>query len=158
MASRRPAPVAADLAGLDRLWARAQSQVPGWQTISVRLPDGAGPVTFTIDTGRGAIRPDWRSQLVLDRASGEVVRFEPYASQSRARRVRGWLRWLHTGEAGGFWGQTLAGIASAGAAFLVWTGLSLAWRRLRGWKQRRASRPVPVPEPSIGPALQGEAP
>jgi len=29
----------------------------------------------------------------------------------------------------GLLGQTLAGIASLGACFLVWTGLALSWRR-----------------------------
>ena len=142
--------------GLDRLWARAEAQVPGWQTIALRLPEGDGPVSFTIDTGRGAIRPDWRSQLTLDRRTAEVVRFEPYASQSPARRLRTWLRWVHTGEAGGVWGQTLAGVASAGGALLVWTGLALAWRRLRAWQQRPSRRPVVVVEPGIDPSLQGE--
>jgi uncharacterized iron-regulated membrane protein len=130
--------------------------VPGWQTIALRLPEGNGPANFTIDTGRGAIRPDWRSQLVLDRRTGEVVRFEPYAGQSPARRVRAWLRWLHTGEAGGVWGQTLAGLASAGAALLVWTGLALALRRLRAWQQRAPRQSVVVVETVIDASLQGE--
>jgi uncharacterized iron-regulated membrane protein len=150
---------------LDRLVARARAQVPAWQTIALRLPEGGGPVSFTIDSGRGAIRPDRRAQLLLDRRTGEVVRFEPYESQSPARRLRGWLRWLHTGEAGGVWGQTLAGIASAGAALLVWTGLALAWRRLLAWRQRTATprsaaatpTATPAAEPGIEPSLQGEA-
>jgi uncharacterized iron-regulated membrane protein len=152
------------LDGLDRLWAKAESQVPGWQTITFRLPDGGGPVSFTIDTVRGAVRPDRRSQLVLDRATGDTVRFEPYASQSPARRLRGWLRWLHTGEAGGVWGQTVAGLASAGGALLVWTGVALAWRRLLAWKERRSLQPSLSPEPSLAaqprvePSLQGEVP
>jgi uncharacterized iron-regulated membrane protein len=48
-----------------------------------------------------------------------------------------WFRFLHTGEAGGWPGQTLAGLASAGAAVLVYTGLSLALRRLFGWRARQ---------------------
>ena len=32
------------------------------------------------------------------------------------------------GEAFGFPGQTVAGLASLGACFLVWTGLPMAWR------------------------------
>jgi uncharacterized iron-regulated membrane protein len=150
---------APSLEGLDRVWPRAQSQVPGWQTIAFRLPEGDGPLSFTIDTGRGAIRPDSRSQLVLDRRTAEVVRFEPYASQSPARRVRAWLRWLHTGEALGLWGQTVAGLASAGGALLVWTGLALSWRRLRAWQPRRTARgpAVAAIRTEIEPSLQGEA-
>jgi uncharacterized iron-regulated membrane protein len=144
-------------AGLGRVLARAQTQVPGWQTIVMRLPEADGSVNVTVDTARGAVRPDHRSQLVLDRRTGEVLRFEPYSSQSPARRLRGWLRWVHTGEAGGVWGQTLAGVASAGAALLVWTGLAMAWRRVRAWQQRVERRPV-APGRQIEPSLQGESP
>jgi hypothetical protein len=35
-------------------------------------------------------------------------------------------------------GQTVAGLASLGGAFLVYTGLSLAWRRFYSWKGRRS--------------------
>ena len=64
---------------------------------------------------------------------------ETFDSFNTGRRIRSWLRFIHTGEAGGIPGQTIAGIASAGAAVLVWTGLMLAWRRFRSWRQR--SRP-----------------
>lgn len=140
------------LAGLDPLWKRAEQQVPGWQSLSVRLSGEAGdPVTFTINSGHRG-RPDLRSQLTLDRASGEVVKWEPFASQSLGRRVRAWTRWIHTGEAGGFLGQTLAGIASAAGAVLVWTGFALAWRRFFPKKRRR-----PATEPEPGAASPSEA-
>jgi len=131
---------AVTLDGLDELWAAAERQVPGWQTLSLRVPDSAdGPVSFTLSRGHRG-RPDLRAQLTLDRASREVVTWEPYASQSRGRRLRTWLRWLHTGEAGGFLGQTLAGLASAGAAVLVWTGFALAWRRFFPRGRRAGAR------------------
>jgi uncharacterized iron-regulated membrane protein len=134
-----------DLAGLDTLWGRAEQQVPDWQSISVRLPSSSSaPWTLSIDTSRtGAVRPDKRSQLTLDPRNGEVVRFEPYSSQSRGRRVRTWMRFLHTGEALGFVGQGIAGIASTGAAVLVWTGLALACRRFLAWLARRARPRIP---------------
>jgi uncharacterized iron-regulated membrane protein len=107
----------------------------------VRLPIPAqGPVTFTIDRGTGA-RPDLRAQLVLDRATADLVRWEPYASQSRGRQWRTWIRWTHTGEAGGLIGQTVAGLASAGGVVLAWTGIALSVRRFRAWLARRASAP-----------------
>lgn len=121
---------AVPLDGLDPLWAVAERQVPGWRSITLRLPTAEdAPMSFTIYRGHRA-RPDLRGQLTLDRERGEVVRWEPYSSQSRGQKLRAWSRWVHTGEAGGFLGQTVAGIASAGGALLVWTGLSLAWRRL----------------------------
>ena len=130
------------LDGLDVLWARAQGQVEGWRSIAVRLPVPAqGPVTFTIDRGSGT-RPDLRAQLVLDRTTGDIVRWEPYSSQSRGRQWRTWVRWTHTGEAGGLAGQAVAALASTGAVVLAWTGLALSWRRLRAWAGRRAPAPA----------------
>jgi uncharacterized iron-regulated membrane protein len=125
----RRSPGAVPLDGLDRAWAVAERQEPGWRTITLRLPSEAdAPVAFTIYRGQRG-RPDLRAQLTVDRHSGGIVRWEPYSSQSRGQKLRGWLRWVHTGEAGGFPGQTLAGLASACGALLAWTGLSLAWRR-----------------------------
>jgi uncharacterized iron-regulated membrane protein len=81
---------------------------------------------------------------------GAVLRFEPYAAQSRGAKVRGWLRFLHTGEAFGVIGQTVAGLASAGAVMLSWTGVSLALRRFATWRRRRAAAAVASAEPSLG--------
>ena len=138
---RRDAPPASandvSLEGLNAAWAAAEGHVPTWQTLTLRLPNAPdAPWTFAIDTATGAIRPDRRSQLTLDRKTGVVVRFEPYESQSAGRRLRGWLRFIHTGEAFGLAGQTLAGVASAGGAVLVYTGLALALRRFWAWRRR----------------------
>jgi uncharacterized iron-regulated membrane protein len=146
---------APSLDGLDALWARAEGQVPGWQSIALRLPGSAeAPVVFTIARGQRG-RPDLRAQLTLDRRSGAVVKWEPFAGQSPGRRLRSWGRFTHTGEAGGLAGQTLAGLASAGAAVLVWTGFALAWRRLFA---RRPARQVHESEAESGttPDLLGE--
>jgi uncharacterized iron-regulated membrane protein len=132
----RPREGAPGLEGLDELWARAERRVPGWTSLSVRMPGSArAPVSFTIARGdRG--RPDLRAQLTLDRWSGEVVRWEPFSSQSRGRRWRSWARWIHTGEAGGWLGQTVAAVVSAGTIALVWTGWAMAWRRFVPRKRR----------------------
>jgi uncharacterized iron-regulated membrane protein len=134
-----------ELDGLDQLWLQAERRVADWKSISLRLPASLeAPVAFTILRG-GRGRPDLRAQLTLDRASGEVVTWQPYASQSAGRKARAWMRWLHTGEAGGLIGQTLAGIASAGASVLVWTGLALAWRRFFPRKKATAERVLSSP-------------
>lgn len=82
-----------------------------------------GPLTFTIDTGAGG-RPDQRSQLTLDRRTGDVVRWEPFSTFNAGRRLRAWFRFVHTGEAGGIAGQTIAGMASTGSMVMVWRPLS----------------------------------
>ena len=117
------------------LLARAQEQVPGWVMIMLRFPPrGDGPVTASIQ-GPDAFHPFQRSQLTLNRATGEVIKWEPYADNSTGRKLRTWVRALHTGEAFGLPGQTVAGLASLGGCFLVWTGLAMAWRRFRSWRR-----------------------
>lgn len=131
------APAAGDI---EQLLARAEQQSGDWRSISLRLPTPSDPtVTFTLDGGDGG-QPQKRAQLTLDRRTGEVVRWEPFASQTPGRRLRSLLRFAHTGEVAGLFGQTVAALASAAAALLVWTGLALAWRRFRGWSARRRVR------------------
>ena len=128
---------AVDLVGLDSQLARAQQQVAGWRTITLRVPTSdKAPAVFTIDEGTGG-QPHKRGTLTLDRATGGVVKWEPFASGSPGRRLRTILRFAHTGEVLGIPGQTIAGIASAGGAMLVYTGLALALRRFLAWRRRR---------------------
>ena len=76
-------------------------------------------------------------QLWADPFTGRILREERWADLSPGRKARVWMRFLHTGEALGAGGQLVAGIASLGAAVLVWTGLALALRRLaRSWRPR----------------------
>jgi uncharacterized iron-regulated membrane protein len=126
--------------GLDAAWARAEAHVPGWRTIGLRFA-GSEPANwvFTIDTGYGG-QPQKRGTLTVDRASSAVTRWETFADQSSGRQLRSWLRFAHTGEYYGLPGQTLAGLASAGAAVLVYTGIALACRRGWAWLRRRVQR------------------
>ena len=120
---------------LDAIWARAAEQVPTWRSITARLPTRSGaPVTFTIVDARS-----WnafaRSQLTVDAATAKVSKWEPYDATSRGQKWRGWVRFGHTGELAGLPGQIVAGLACAGGAMLVWTGLSLAIRRFLNWRR-----------------------
>jgi uncharacterized iron-regulated membrane protein len=127
------------LAGLDGAWATAQGQMTGWRTATLRVPSAPDtPFSFSLDSSTGARRPNTRGQAVVDRRTGTLVRYEPYASQPRGQQVRGWLRFIHTGEAFGAAGQTVAGVASAGAVMLVWTGVSLALRRFAAYRKRHS--------------------
>ena len=125
---------AAPTASFDVLLARAQGE-RRWVMIMLRLPPrGDGPVTASIQ-GPDAFHPFQRSQLTLNRATGAVVKWEPYANNSKGRKLRTWVRALHTGEAFGFPGQTVAGLASLGGCFLVWTGVAMASGRFRSWRR-----------------------
>jgi uncharacterized iron-regulated membrane protein len=128
--------------GLDAAWARAERQVPGWRSINLRLPDArAKNAVFAIDSGTGG-QPQRKSTLTLSAATGDVVLWEPFEAQSPGRRLRSWSRFTHTGEYYGLIGQTIAGLASGGAVVLVWTGLSLAYRRFFGRSARSEARPA----------------
>lgn len=127
---------AVSLARLDRLWTIAAADLPGWRTVTVRLPRrDAEPVVFTFDRGDGG-QPQLRWTLTLDR-TGAVVARETFGDQSPGRRLRSLMRFAHTGEVLGVAGQTIAGLVSAGAVVMVWTGLSLTWRRFGAWRARR---------------------
>lgn len=131
----RPHQAAVDLTGVDRLLERAEQHaaetVPQWRSISFQIPTGAqGPVSFTIDGSNGG-QPQKRGTLQLNRKTSAVENWETYDRLDKGRQYRTWMRFIHTGEYYGLTGQTVAGIASAGGALLVWTGIALAIRRLR---------------------------
>ncbi|HEX5081083.1 MAG TPA: PepSY-associated TM helix domain-containing protein [Blastocatellia bacterium] len=136
------------LDNLNAYWARAAQQVPGWRIVSLRLPTSPdAPLMFTIDQGDGG-QPHKRAQLTLDRKSGEVMRWEPFSSNTPGRRLRSFLRFAHTGEVAGLAGQTIAGLASLGGVFLFYTGIALALRRLREWLKRRSHATAQTPAPA----------
>jgi uncharacterized iron-regulated membrane protein len=122
--------------GFDRLFLAVQREIPAWKTINFQIPRSSqSAVTASVDeTDNG--RPDRRSQLTLDRMGRilECVRFE---NNSPGRRLRIWMRFVHTGEAGGLIGQTTAAFACGAAVVLVWTGISLAIRRLFRFRSKR---------------------
>ncbi len=135
-----PAPKGAvvELAGLNALWLRAAAYAPGWRSIALRPPTSASEtVTFVIDGGYAG-QPQKRVTLTLDRKTGEVRTAESFADFNLGRQLRTWLRFVHTGEYYGLLGQTIAGIASLGGVFLVYTGIALAIRRLWAWRARSA--------------------
>jgi uncharacterized iron-regulated membrane protein len=133
---------------LDALWQRAEREAENWRSISLRLPNDANaPVTFTIDRGTGG-QPQLRSTLTIDRSTGDVIRSETFETQTLGRRLRTFARFAHTGEFFGIVGQTIAGLASAGAVVLTWTGVALALRRFGAWRKRRRDRALVVAQTS----------
>ena len=123
--------------GLDALLARVEGENPNWRTIALATPrEAAAPASFTVSSG-GRGRPDLRLEVKVDRNTGQVVETGRFEDQSAGRRWRTWVRWIHTGEAGGWIGQTIAGIASFAGVMLVWTGMFLSWRRFVAWRARR---------------------
>jgi uncharacterized iron-regulated membrane protein len=123
---------------LDELLAVVRRTVPGWQSITFRIPEQQDcSVTFSVDEGNGG-QPQKRSQLTVDRTTAGIQRQEGFATYNLGRKLRTIARFLHTGEILGLGGQIIAAAASLGGAFLVCTGIALAIRRLARWSRRRA--------------------
>jgi uncharacterized iron-regulated membrane protein len=135
--AERREPPAYVTAGIDASWSAAQVSIPAWRTMTTRFAASASaPVVVTVDEGYGG-QPQMRTTLTLDRSSGAIAKRETFESLSAGRRLRSWLRFAHTGEIYGLTGQTIAGLASAGGAVLVYTGVALALRRFVSWLSRR---------------------
>ena len=74
------------------------------------------------------------------------MRTEGFATYNTGKKLRTIARFLHTGEVLGLTGQAVAGLASLGGAILVWTGGSLAIRRMAG-RLHRVHRTEPSDAP-----------
>jgi hypothetical protein len=127
---------------LDAAVADLQRREPHWQVISADMTRVSGG-TLTVSAATGGSLPAARSQLVVNPITAEVVRWQPASIPSTlAQRVRLWVRFGHTGELWGVAGQILAGLSCLGGALLVWSGLSLAGRRLTAFMRRLALVPA----------------
>ena len=135
-----PSPGAVTL-DLEAQLARVRTEIPSWETITLRVSENGGvarsgsgsapAATFTVRASDTWPRTA-NTTLTLNPFTGEVLRRIGYADQNGAQRVRAWTRFLHTGEALGNIGQLLAGLACLGGCVLVYTGFALAWRRFFG--------------------------
>jgi uncharacterized iron-regulated membrane protein len=129
---------------LDALQSRAAAQVPEWVTITLRFPRAGNAVVASI-VESGHSHPNPRSTLTLDASTAAMSKWEPFGEQDRGRRLRGWIKPIHTGEAFGVAGQVLAFTGAAGGTLLVWSGFALSLHRFRAWRRRRALRSSAAP-------------
>jgi uncharacterized iron-regulated membrane protein len=117
---------------LNHIWTKAENYT-AHKSIGLRLPIAKDTAIFTIEEG-----VYWnifaRSTLTIDTKTSEIAKWEAYGEQNSGRQLRSWIRFTHTGETGGIVGQFIGFLACVGGAFLVWTGLSMAWRRFSGWR------------------------
>jgi uncharacterized iron-regulated membrane protein len=119
-------------ASLQQLFDNAVAQVPDWQRATLQLSTRGPRAEVALELKSTERRPPRRT-VVLDAASGNVLEVQGAnapAPVSAGQKARTWFRFAHTGEQYGIVGQTIAGLASLAACFLVYTGLALAWRRL----------------------------
>ena len=131
-ASVPPPPADAVAVRWEKLFAAARAEVPAWTTLTMRVAaaDAVKPAPVTLIARESNSWPRTATTtLQFDPFTGNLLQRDGYADLSAARQVRAWTRFLHTGEALGFWGQLVAGLATLGGCVLVYTGFTLAWRR-----------------------------
>ena len=138
-ATNAEAPVLAGMpADLDTLVAQATEDFPAWRRVAITLPaPEAADITMSVDWGNGAQASKKRTVTVARDGTG-LVGAPVGDTSSPASKARRFLRFVHTGEVYGLLGQTIAGLASLAAVVLVYTGISLAIRRLV--RMRRSGR------------------
>ncbi|MFL6446618.1 MAG: PepSY-associated TM helix domain-containing protein [Bryobacteraceae bacterium] len=134
----------------DHLFTAAMGINPAWRTITIAVAqNGSAPVSVSVDTGTGG-QPQNRTQYLLNRDTGTVVKTIAFTDSSLGQRLRAFVRFGHTGEYGGLVGQAIAGLASLGACVLVYTGFSLALRRLAAKLKQKQRATASVRETYAG--------
>lgn len=114
----------------DLVTAAIESTEVEWNRMTVTLPgEEQETLNIEVDWGNGA-QAQKRHTLSVDRSSGAVLSLTAYEDRSVASKIQGVTRFGHTGEMWGMVGQTIAGLASLVALFMVWTGFALSYRRL----------------------------
>lgn len=100
-----------------------------WHSVAITIPEDGATASFRFDRSIGG-QPSKVLSFEVDRGSAEMASALLFSDRTPGQQARFIFRFLHTGEVLGFFGQTIAGLASLAACFLVWSGLALAWRRL----------------------------
>ncbi len=118
----------AEATGLDLALLQAGAILPDWQRMQVALPVG-DRIKVTVDSGTGR-QPAKQVRMTFDGETGGLVQRTGFEDRTSGQQARIFLRFLHTGEVYGLWGQTLAGLAAAVAILMAYTGVALSYRRL----------------------------
>lgn len=106
-----------------------QNGAEDWYSIWMEIGEEPEEIRLYIDRSLGR-SPEQAYSLHLNTLDGRVTDVERYEDWSPGGRAWTVARYLHTGEQFGVIGQSLAGLASLAACFLIYTGVALAYRRL----------------------------
>jgi len=118
-----------DMVSLQAALDSAKTFDEDWNTIGMPVDPQNPVIEFRVDTGTG-VQPSKQTDVFVSRADGTILGTFAFGDNSPGRQARSFMRRIHTGEYYGFIGQTIFGLASMSACFLVYTGLALAYRRL----------------------------
>ncbi|TPH18135.1 PepSY-associated TM helix domain-containing protein [Litorilituus lipolyticus] len=125
---------------IDEQLAVIKAAYPLWQSMRFNLSNTKTEMNiFHLDEGNGG-EPQKRRSIMLNAVTGKVEKEQKFSDMSTYRKARSYIRFLHTGEAFGLIGQTLAGLASLLACFLVYTGVMLSWVRWQNSRGRKAQQ------------------
>ncbi|HTE42098.1 MAG TPA: PepSY-associated TM helix domain-containing protein, partial [Steroidobacteraceae bacterium] len=118
----------------DEVLARVRGEFPTYESIGFdRSPPPKNPTDIAplnvIVFEPAAFQTRGRIQLAIDPYRGDILSKVGFEDRTPGTRARVWLRFLHTGEAFGFFGKVIATLASAASLFLVYTGFALSYRR-----------------------------
>lgn len=95
----------------EHLFTVAKRLDPDWHTITLNVAASpAAPISVVVDTGTGG-QPQTRTQYLLNRDTGALLKVNRFADGSLGQRMRAFVRFGHTGEYGGVWGQVVAALA-----------------------------------------------
>ncbi|MEZ4700891.1 MAG: PepSY-associated TM helix domain-containing protein [Rhodothermales bacterium] len=123
---------------LNVLLAPAERRMPAWRTLTLNVPSASDEtIRLSLNAGTGG-QPQMQAQMEIDRATGSEVSYRGFEAGTSGGKWRAILRFAHTGEVLGFWGQTLAGLVTLGTILLAYTGAALSLRRFAAWRRRRA--------------------
>jgi uncharacterized iron-regulated membrane protein len=113
---------------------KIRQNYPQWQRIQFSLDNApTSSKIYRVDMGNGG-EPQKRISILIDASTGAMIQQQRFEQLSTYSKLRSYIRFLHTGEVFGPFGQTIAGLASLFACLLVYTGAMLSWKR---WKNRR---------------------
>ncbi|WP_017445610.1 PepSY-associated TM helix domain-containing protein [Gayadomonas joobiniege] len=111
-----------------------QNNYQNWYSMWMEIGDELHQARFYIDKSIGH-RQSLAYSLYFDTRSGEVTHTLAKRDWTPGDRAWGTARFLHTGEHYGFVGQTIAGLVSLLCCILVYTGVMLAFKRLKRMTQ-----------------------
>lgn len=131
------APIEEPAVSWDQLLVVAQNAEPVWKSITLRAPQKSGGSFNANIMLDHPYHPRPMTLLTIDAKTAAIVKSTPFSEQSRGVRWRTWVKPIHTGEAGGWFGQLLMFLSASGAAMLVWTGAALSIRRFAAYRARK---------------------
>ena len=123
-------PLAVEPASLDELVGQVADVFGNWRRLTIILPAAnEAELNVSVDWGNG-VQAGKKRTLMLARDGSGLIGAPVAKASTPGSKARGFIRYLHTGEVFGITGQTIAGLAALAALVLIYTGLSLAIRRL----------------------------